>query len=223
MKRSVSLCQLTGLFGENDEVQRELQRVVAAHRFHNSAHPLQNTVLIEAHHPKRAKAMLSQRTQKRLEGRSCQIVWAAKLLAMLRIRRRPKATPGDPDPPMRVEEKALVQYFDLDQGAPDEVDSALGCPKLRWSVDESSTPGRRHRYFDVLNATTIRGLVHVVRGDVGLGSSKTYKCDGDRQWTKHWFYMNRFKLPRRGAGVSVADDAEHDDELGDELDEEEGA
>jgi len=98
----------------------------------------------------------------------------------------------------------MVQYLDLCQKEPDDVDKALGCARLRWAQEEDCDDMRtgfdkQRRYFDVLPVETIRGLVHVVRGDYGLGVSRTYSCEGDRHWTKVWFYLNRFKLERRGA------------------------
>ena len=107
--------------------------------------------------------------------------------------------------------KALVQYMDVCQEEGDEVDNALGCAKLRWSQEDDGDDveegvDRMRCMYDVVDVETIRGLVHLVRGDYGLGKTMTHKCEGDRHWSKRWFYVNRFKLERRGAGTFIEEE-----------------
>ena len=186
-------------------VKRELQKVVAAHSYYGSKHPFQSMVMIEAHGPEDSRNLLHPSVRGKYAGATVHAVWIAKVLAVLRVTRRDAEEVGSMPRRPRVSEHVLVQYMNVCDKAPDEVDKALGCTKLRWAEEfdnddiDKKNLDRTRRHFDILPVETIRGLVHVVRGDYGLGKSKTYACQGDRHWTKKWFYLNRFKLDRRGA------------------------
>ena len=187
------------------KVEREIQRIVAAHRFHGSQFPIQNTVMIEASDPVSTRALLHESAQCKYSSCSVRSVWIAKVLAILSVRRNPLTEVGVMTRTSTVSEVALVQYFDVCEENADEIEEHLGCTKLRWSQYGCPVADKAdiRRYFDILDVSTIRGLVHVVRGDYGLGISETHSCEGDRHWTKQWFYINRFKLERRGAKMFI--------------------
>ena len=186
-------------------VKRELQKVVASHSYYGSKHPFQSMVMIEAHGPEDTKNSLHHSVRGKYAGATVRAVWIAKVLALLRVTRREAEEVGSIPRRPEVSEHVLVQYMSVCKGPLDDVDKALGCTKLKWAeeIDDDDIAkknlDRTRRHFDVQPVETIRGLVHVVRGDYGLGKSKTYECQGDRHWAKKWFYLNRFKLDRRGA------------------------
>ena len=184
---------------------RELQRIIAAHRFHNSKYPMQQTVMIDAGGAQATMEKLHMSARERYAGKDVREVWIAKVLAFLCVRRRPK------DKRMgakcTTEEIALVQYFDTCTEADDAVDKALNCTKLKWAreVDRRDKMSGPRGVYDVVNIAAIRGFVHVVRGDYALGKTSTYRCEGDRHWFKSWFYINRFKL---SSGSKLTRDAD---------------
>lgn len=98
-----------------------------------------------------------------------------------------------------------MQYMNVCEQQPDEIDNILGCTRLTWAQEfDDDDVGKKHldpshRHFDVVDFGTIRGVVHIVRGDYGLSTSRKYKCEGDRHWSKVWFYLNRFKLEKERA------------------------
>jgi hypothetical protein len=97
----------------------------------------------------------------------------------------------------------------------DAVDRALNCVKLRWSVreEEKGVDGRPTAVDDELPpvadidtqpGSTIRGLLHVVRGDYELRDTKSFShLNGGCE--THWFYINRFKQPSRNMKYSTVD------------------
>jgi len=194
------------------EVGREVQRIVAAHRFYRTKHAYQNFVMIEAANPDETQQQLHPSVREKFASSSVRAVWIAKILAFVSHKRM-----GE------VSDKALVQYLDVCNEKKDDVDKALGCAKLRWhqvkdKKDMKEGYDEKLAWYGVVDVATIRGLVHVVRGDYGLGNTETYKCEGDRHWTKRWFYLNRFKLERRRAGTFIAQDeelSEQNEELND--------
>ena len=190
------------------EVARELQRVVATHSFHGSKHVVQNFVMIEAADPEATLKQIHSSVRQKYVSSSVRSVWVAKVLAFLTHKASAPVGPGQMPGKSRETRLALVQYMDVCQEKRDDVDKTLGCAKLRWSREEDDEEyediaDRMRCVYDVVDVSTIRGLVHVVRGDYGLGCTKTYECEGDRHWSKCWFYVNRFKLERRRAGVTL--------------------
>ena len=121
-------------------------------------------------------------------------IWVGKVLLMLRLRRSEVSKGGDESFQDQIEEEyirhllhisdehilerdlshleivecqVLYQYFDI-QRSQDEIDHALGCVRLRWARDdENDNLTSARKWFDVLPASSIRGVFHVVRGDYG--------------------------------------------------------
>lgn len=96
-------------------------------------------------------------------------IWVAKVLALLRV---PVRISGKSLNSMNAStehmDMAFVQYFDFMEPQ-DGIDEALGCLRLRWSREEGeegiSAPAP---WCDLLDVNTIKGTVHVVRGDYGI-------------------------------------------------------
>ena len=183
-------------------VPRELQRIVAAHRFHNSKYPMQQTVMIDAGGAKATLEKLEETVRASYAGTGVREVWIAKVLAFVTVKRRPpKKQIGAK---CTTEERALVQYFDTCDEPEDEVDKALRCTKLKWAreCDDGDMMRSATGVYGVVGTAAIRGFVHVIRGDYGLEKTRTYGCAGDRHWFKSWFYINRFKLAPSGTKLS---------------------
>ena len=192
------------------QVGRDVQRIVAAHSFHGTKHPVQNFVMVEAADAEATQQQLHASVRDKYASSSVRSVYIAKVLAFLSHRSKEVAKPGEMPGNEPVIQKALIQYMDICQKR-DEVDKALGCAKLRWAQEDDGEDVEEgvdtmRCMYDVVNVRTIRGLVHVVRGDYGLGKTLTYECEGDRHWSKCWFYLNRFKLERTGARTFVQED-----------------
>ena len=193
--------------------QRRLERIISSHSFLGSTHPVQSNVLIEAIEPDDILSYLHERIRPKYLGNSTvRPVWVAKLLALLRVRHGYRRSIGRPPQETTEKEVALIQYYDVVAEGIDPVDETLGCVKLRWAVDLEPRDGplendgnlnvdtaAGRRFFDVVDIATIRGSVHVLRGDYGLGRTTTYACDGDRNWRDQWFYINRFKTTPSGS------------------------
>ena len=202
-------------------VRREMQRVVASHSFYGSENPVQNFVMVEADGgPEQTmKNLHATARDKYTSAASVREVWLANVLAFVKVRRKKWGGIGEPAAISVVEEKALVQYLDLCSEEPDKIDATLGCARLRWAqvrdeqdMEENMDPMRC--VYGLIDVATIRGLVHVVRGDYGLEITKTYKCEGDRHWAETWFYLNRFKLERRGTTLFVEEGKDEEEEDG---------
>ena len=201
--------------GAGDAVEgqagREVQRIVAAHSFHGTKHPVQNFVMVEGKGHEETMQHLHPSVQDKYTSCVVRTVWIAKVLAIVRRTRKFADAPGVRQRQSGApEDLALIQYMEVSQDKWDDVDEALGCAKLQWAQEDNSDHvdknfDKMRCVYGVVNVETIRGLAHVVRGDYGLGSTKTYRCEGDRHWSKCWFYVNRFKLERRGASVFVDD------------------
>ena len=191
-----------GAIGEG-RVPRELQRIVAAHRFHNSKHPMQQTVMIDAGDAEATLEKLHKSVRASYVGTDVREVWIAKVLAFLTVRRRPAGKRMGAK--STTQEVALVQYFDTCAEPYDDVDKALNCTKLKWARedDERDMMKGPRGYYDVVDISTIRGFVHVVRGDYALEKTRSYACQGDRHWFKSWFYINRFKLAPSGGKLTT--------------------
>ena len=198
--------------------KREVQKLVAAHSYYGSDNPVQNFVMIEAGGPEATKAKLHRSAKGKYAADIVREVWIAKVLALVKVRRN---TGGDEigGVPAKsvVEEKALVIYLDVGAQKADKIDEALGCVRLRWAKERDrqglkSNHDTMRCVYGIVDVATIRGVVHVVRGDYGLGITKSYSCEGDRPWAETWFYLNRFKLERRGAKLFLQDGKKEDDD-----------
>lgn len=196
-------------------VKRELQRVVAAHSFYNSENPVQNFVMVQAGTPEATKEKLEASAKGKYACATVREVWIAKVLAFLTVRRKRRYGVGLLQAKSILEERALVMYLDVCKKRPDKVDEALGCIRLRWA-QENDKAGMGNNMdsmrcvYGLPDAASIRGVVHVLRGDYGLGISNKYKHEGDRHWAETWFYLNKYKLERRGAKLFL-EDGEDDD------------
>ena len=94
-----------------------------------------------------------------------------------------------------------MKYFDICVDL-DTVDKALGCIKLRWST----APEQNEAWYDLQDVRTIRGAVHVIRGDYGLEKVAPFVCMGDRDLRDRWFYVNLFREDSAEDYYSIHDD-----------------
>jgi len=198
-------------------VKREMQRIVASHTFYGSEDPVQNFVMVETGSPEETRAKLPVSKAGKYASACVREVWIANVLALLKVRRKAEDEAGDVPKKCAVEEKALVLYLELCNEKSDKIDAALSCAKLKWAQvrddeDWGENLDSMRCVYGVVDVGSIRGLVHVLRGDYGLGISKTYKCDGDRHWADCWFYLNRFKLDRRGSKLFLPQTGEDEDD-----------
>jgi len=92
----------------------------------------------------------------------------------------------------------FLRYYDV-VPALDGVDRALGCIRLKWAQSADGYP-----WYDIQPASTIRGKVHVVRADIGLSSTKSWKDCVD--WRGEIFYINRFKRSSEDETYEVAEE-----------------
>ena len=196
----------------NDNGTRELQRIVCAHSFYGSKRPFQDCVLIEAD-PSQPNSRRRKKNSGVRKGRrkseaedaaradesQCE-VWVAKVLALLTVHSQ-ESDEGVPSiKGTKYREVALLQYFDCAADL-DPVEVALGCVKLRWAQTDISSDDLKsdeeNTYLDVLPVSTIRGRVHVVRGDYELRNKASNSRAVERPWNEQWFYINRFREPSR--------------------------
>jgi hypothetical protein len=115
-------------------------------------------------------------------------------------------------------EVCLIRYYDpIELSSLESIDRVLKCEKLRLSTRESGKfedadfgAGSRPAampdlaYIDVPPVSTIRGLVHVIRGDYEIRGASAFSGLGTG-WEHHWFYLNRIKKPARDAFYSAVD------------------
>ena len=188
-------------------VKRYMQRAVASHSFYGSEYPVQMFAMIETGDVEATTLKLHRSERGKYASCKMREVSVVKVLAFLTVRRNDEDDGPGPKKSDK-DEVALIQYLDVCQDEPDEIEDALGCVKLKWAqeLDDDGT-GRNmdgmRCHYDVVDVGTLRGVLHVLRGDYGLGESKTYSCEGDRHWADCWFYINRFKIERRGARVFI--------------------
>lgn len=156
---------------------RCLQRIVSERGFYGSTTLRQDCVLLQANESSADKMD----------------IWVGKVLLMLRLRRSEVSKGGDESFQDQIEEEYIfVQYFDI-QRSQDEIDHALGCVRLRWARDdENDNLTSARKWFDLLPASSIRGVVHVVRGDYGKNGNCITKDMDDVPWFDQSFYINRF-------------------------------
>ena len=163
---------------------RYSQRMVSGRGFYGSEFLRQDCVVVEADD---APSGSNSKTIS---------LWVAKVLALLRV----------PNAHLQIDEEVgsneyvFVQYFEV-VSCEDEIDKALGCVKLRWARDEEDlhTKGNNPfpdpgKWFDLLPVSSIRSVVHVVRGDYGVeGRGSTRNVD-DVPWHEQFYYINRFNM-----------------------------
>ena len=136
------------------ETSRHIQRIVSGRGFYNSPYLRQECVLIEAERDSRPSRKL----------------WVGKVLALLRL------PPIDNNSGKNLEgedEFFFVQYFEVEKPQ-DEKDKKLSCIRLRWAHEKQDVGERdssgcskqtEKKWFDLIEISAIRGMVHVVRGD----------------------------------------------------------
>jgi hypothetical protein len=119
-----------------------------------------------------------------------------------------------------VVEICLIRYYDrIGPTSLDAIDHVLGCLKLKWSQRQSdeyydsAITGENEialdlAHIDVQNVSTIRGMLHIVRGDYGLHDTQTFS-QFSRVRDNHWFFVNLFKQPARQNKYSKFDVPPH--------------
>ena len=161
---------------------RYAQRMVSGRGFYGSTTLRQDCVLIQGNDSSSSRVHL----------------WVGKILMMLRTSNIHKE-PQTEDERNKLEEYVFVQYFEI-QELEDEIDSALDCVRLRWARDEAEDDSRKRKgnldpvrkWFDLLPVSSIRGVVHVVRGDYGIEGRCATRGIDEVPWYNQSFYINRF-------------------------------
>lgn len=163
---------------------RYSQRMISTRGFSGSSLLRQDSVLVQASDPSSSGSLS---------------LWVGKVLGLFHI-------PFGSDPILdpdgnKVEEFAFLQFYDASPPT-DNIDKALGCIKLVWATaqqgsrqalkDVSRSNDFVSPWFSLLPVTTIRGVVHVVRGDYGKDGLCVVKDMDSVPWHKQVFYINRF-------------------------------
>lgn len=105
-------------------------------------------------------------------GKSSREVWIGKVLALLRVKK---------------EEFAFIQYFDATADT-DNCMATLQCVNLRISRTDNCDNDRGFgKYYGLVPTGSLRGAVHVVRGD--HGSPQTLP---ESEWPDQIYHVNRF-------------------------------
>lgn len=221
---SLECCETTAV--QNDEIadrkiyclddgERELQRIVSSHRYYGSQQARQDCVMIEV--SQTGEPGLSKTRQRVRE------VYVAKALAFLAF--PPSKTAAVVKSSEEEVQLALIRYYDRCNAEDlDLIDRTLGCVKMNWSTralecdgvqsagtSEGHDPNPTEKqdfdlaYLDVQPVSTIRGRLHVVRGDFELSDALSYTSMHLDRWESHWFYINRFKHPSRSGRYSIHD------------------
>ena len=162
------------------ESSRKIQRIVSGRGFYNNPNLRQDCVLIAA------------------EGNTSTsgTLWVGKVLAFLRIINPNGSKVSESD---GKNELMFIQYFDIIPPQ-DEIDRRLECIRLQWCRDEEQVQDDNlkrcntsfSKWFDLLQVSSIRGMVHVVRGDYGLGGTLLSRDAENVPWYDQHFYINRF-------------------------------
>ena len=165
-------------------LSRRPQRMVSSRGFSGSSVLRQDSVLIQASDPSSSGSIN---------------LWAGKILGLFRL---PGInTPQSMDYTRGDHEVAFVQFYDT---APPvgEIDKALGCIRLVWATaqeDYRRKSGTEHvdtqlvsPWYSLIPVSSIRGVVHVVRGDYGLNGLCVGKELDSVPWYEQCFYINRY-------------------------------
>ena len=158
------------------------QRIVATRGFYRSPNMRQDSVLIEAE----------------TTGDPTQInLWVAKVLCIIRV---PIRSISEGPSHASELELAFVQFYDV-KLPEDEIDNALRCIKLQWARGyQNGALGRNEdnenisesKWYSLLPVSSIRGVVHVLRGDYGIEGRGTTADMDSVPWEQEVFYINRF-------------------------------
>lgn len=159
---------------------RQYQRVVSERDFHGVPGLRQDCILIQGKN----------------EGdkyKPC--LWVGEALALIRLKEAKVRKDAEEE---NESEYVFVQYFDITPPV-DAIDNALNCIRLQWahggSKDMDCIDSRQSepvKWFDLLPVSTVRGLVHVVRGDYGVEGICATKDVESIPWYDQFFYVNRF-------------------------------
>lgn len=165
---------------------RKPQRFVSTRNFYNIPGLRQDCILLQA---------------SETSGMGSVHVWFAKILGLFRISSTQSREQG--------KELAFVQFFDVEP-LQDEIERALGCVRLRWARgdnSESSTGDDANqddanqeigrKWFSLVPVSTIRGVVHVIRGDYGIENRCLWTDMENVSWEKQHFYVNRFQFENK--------------------------
>lgn len=145
------------------------QRVVSAGNYYGSGNLKQDCVLVEAS------------VSEIVHPRALRSVWVAKVLGIFRI----KSAIDN----LTTEEVAFVQYFDTIKPT-SEAMTELRCVNLRWAreeYDNSSRGEKCTRWFDIVPASSIRGVVQVVSIDYPIRN-----ISSEKPWYEKTYHINRF-------------------------------
>lgn len=141
------------------------QRIVSVGNYYNSGKLKQDCVLVEA-------------DMQDAHPNSSRTVWVAKVLGLFRV-----------EIMSEVSEIALVQYFDVVESTSQAM-KILECVNLRWARaehfndDDNKSCGR---WFDIIPAAAIRGVVQVVSVDYAVKG-----INPEKSWEKRTYHINRF-------------------------------
>lgn len=181
---------------------RQSQRVVAKARFYGSK-PRQDSVILE-----------SDTADDMFPTDQYFPVWFAKALAFVRINTTTDSSNErcsehslkgcDACASNLHREFCFVQYYDVlgaDNLEVDAIDKKLNCIRLRWHRTQGDGSYASSREYGLVPVDSIRGRIHVVRGDVGMElvheslhrkAQLVELCNGELGWPSQMFYVNRF-------------------------------
>lgn len=175
----------------NENTSRKSQRFVSTRGFYNTPGLRQDCVILQAPGPSDTGKIN---------------VWFAKVLGLFRCATTTEES-KDQESTKYEDQFAFVQFYDV---TPLENNSerALGCIRLRWARgsyeshtnDIGSNAERERKWFTLLPVSTIRGVVHIVRGDYGIDSRCVWNDMEDVPWMDQHFYVNRFQFETDGNG-----------------------
>ena len=161
-----------------------IQRIVSSRGFSGASVLRQDSVLIQASDPSPSGSLS---------------LWVGKVLGLFGV---PVCnTAHSTESGNNEKEYAFVQFYDAVPPM-DEIDKALGCIRLVWSTAQEGS----HRdgcnddeniekvspWYSLIPITSVRGVVHVVRGDYGIDGICAVRDVDSVPWFKQHFYINRF-------------------------------
>ena len=220
----------------SNDGKRVLQRIVSSLSYSHGQGVRQDSVMIQGEDE--GEDSESADAARNNEASKTMPVWFARVLLFAHISSRT-------GPFRNGEEVAIVRYYDVahtstrndtssatGSGSCDglnteglAVDEILGCIMLSWAEEDHQEP-----WLDVIPASSIRGWVHVVPGDMPTGISIESTedgnagdnepdddiCDNPRSavlfadsadWDTRTFYVNRFKAITKDTMYDVSEDS----------------
>ena len=163
---------------------RRSQRIVSARGFGGSSVLRQDSVLIQASDPSPSGSLT---------------LWVGKVLGLFRLLKC--RTSESMESGKEEHEAAFVQFYEATPPV-DNIDKALGCIRLVWArahENYQQTTGTNDintqpvsPWYSLIPASSIRGVVHVVRGDYGLNGLGVVKDVDSAPWHEQHFYINKY-------------------------------